>query len=798
MAARGASSTAARLAERAPIHDVFDAFLEDLRTPTVAVMEDLHWADEATLDLLRFVGRRIADTPSLLLGSLRADEVDAAHPLRGVLGDLATSDLQRRTVEPLSADAVRQLADGHDVDPAELHRLTGGNAFYVTEVLAAPTAAVPLTVRDAVLARAGRLSAETRELLELASLEPGGVERALLRALRVADRAVDEAVGASVLVDDGHLLRFRHELARLAVGSSLAADASSRLHRRLLETMTAHGITDAARMTQHARASGDAAATVRWSRDAGDAALLASAHRQAVEHYFAAVEHLDLLPAREAASVLGRYAEALTAIDQQARAVEAWERAVELLASGEDRVAHLWARAQLARGLWTAGRSGDAYAVIGETVMSLETLAGAQTDGRAAEAYALAAYMAMLARRSEEAAAWARRAIEVAEASDARIALPLAYNALGCARIIGSEDLGGIDDLELSGHTAQELGDRRSVIGAFSNTGSTLGEIRRYEAGALALERAVAYGIAHDFHYAGRYALAWLSRIRFEQGRWNEADSIASSIPGDEASSPISLMVALVVRGRIRARRGLPDARPLLDDAWAIASRTNDLQRTWPGIVGLAETAWLEGWADAEVAAVVARLTRVLAEARALSLPWSVGELAFWLDRLGHGPVEPSGAAAPFAMTLVGDHRSAAERWDAIGCPYEAAWALADIDDEPALRESLERLMRLGAGPLAAQVRRRLRALGARNVPTGPRATTATSPSGLTQRETEVLDLLRDGLTDREIADRLVLSPRTVGHHVSSILGKLGVRRRTEAIGIVRGREVGSESDKDG
>ena len=798
MAARGASATAARLAERAPIHDIFDAFLEDLCTPTIAVMEDLHWADEATLDLLRFVGRRIGDTHSLLLGSLRADEVDAAHPLRAVLGDLATSGLMRRRIGPLSTQSVQQLAEGHDVDPAQLHSVTGGNAFYVTEVLAAPTAAVPLTVRDAVLARAGRLSVEARELLELASIEPGGVERALLRALRVADRAVDEAVGAAVLVDDGRLLRFRHELARLAVGSSLTADTLSRLHRGLLEAMTAHGTIDAARMAHHARASGDAAATVRWSREAGDAALRASAHRQATEHYSAAAEHLYLLPEREAAGVLGRYAEALTAIDQQARAVEAWERAVDLLESDDDVVAHLWARAQLARGLWTAGRSSDAYAVIGETVASLETLASAQTDGRAAEAYALAAYMAMLARRSEEAAAWARRAIEVAEASGAHMALPLAYNALGCARIIGSEDLDGIDDLERSERAAQELGDRRGVIGAYSNTGSTLGEIRRYEAGAEALERAVAYGIAHDFDYAGRYARAWLSRIRFEQGRWNEADSMASGIPRDEASSPISLMVALVVRGRIRARRGMPDARPLLEEAWAIASRTNDLQRTWPGIVALAETAWLEGWTRPEVATVVERLTFVLAEARALRLRWSVGELAFWLDRLGHGPVEPSGAAAPFAMTLAGDHRTAAERWDAIGCPYEAAWALADIDDEPALRDSLERLMRLGAGPLASRVRQRLRALGARNVPTGPRATTTNSPSGLTQREADVLDLLREGLTDREIADRLVLSPRTVGHHVSSILGKLGVRRRTEAIAVAADRDPRADTDKDG
>jgi DNA-binding CsgD family transcriptional regulator len=187
-----------------------------------------------------------------------------------------------------------------------------------------------------------------------------------------------------------------------------------------------------------------------------------------------------------------------------------------------------------------------------------------------------------------------------------------------------------------------------------------------------------------------------------------------------------------------------------------------------------------------------------LGDARRLHLPWAIGELEFWLHRLGGRSVDATDAAPPFAATLNGDHHAAAELWESIGCPYESAWAIADVGDEPALREALDRLIAMGARPLATRVRRRLHDIGARNIPAGPRATTATSPAGLTPRETEILELLRDGLTDREIADRLVISPRTVGHHVSAILAKLGVHRRTEAIGVARDLGRGKQPGKDG
>jgi DNA-binding NarL/FixJ family response regulator len=140
-------------------------------------------------------------------------------------------------------------------------------------------------------------------------------------------------------------------------------------------------------------------------------------------------------------------------------------------------------------------------------------------------------------------------------------------------------------------------------------------------------------------------------------------------------------------------------------------------------------------------------------------------------------------------MQLRGKWAAAAEEWRAAGCPYGAALALSE-GDESAQRRALDALTELGAGPAARIVARRLRQAGARGVRLGPRSTTRSNPAGLTAREAEVLELLREGLRNADIAERLVLSRRTVDHHVSAILRKLGVKTRGEAVAVGGGPEL--------
>jgi predicted ATPase len=271
---------AARMGGDATRNERFNAFLELLASPVrpvVAVIEDVHWADEATLDLLVFVARRVSDTRAVVVASYRDDELGADHPLRTVLGNLAALDAVRRLrLSPLSAAATAQLAAGHRADPHRLYRITGGNPFFITELLAAMPGAVPETVRDAVLARVARLSPPARAVLQAVAVVPDGAEVALVRALTgIADLgAIDEAEQGAMLEVVGRTVRFRHELVRQAVEQAIPASRALGLHTAVLAHLAGQPGVEPARLAYHADQASDREAVLRHAPAAAARALL--------------------------------------------------------------------------------------------------------------------------------------------------------------------------------------------------------------------------------------------------------------------------------------------------------------------------------------------------------------------------------------------------------------------------------------------------------------------------------------------------------------------------------------------
>jgi DNA-binding CsgD family transcriptional regulator len=775
--ARALSAGAARA-------ELFGAVLAELvrpERPSVLVIEDVHWADEATLDLLRFIGRRIQATRALCVLTHRDDELGARHPLRGLLGDLARGGARRIALAPLSSAAVATLARGSGREPEELQRVTGGNPFFVTEVLAAGGARVPASVRDAVLARALPLSDGAREVLELAALVPGSVERRLVSAiLGERRREIEECVAAGLLRSERRGLAFRHELARLALEAELDPARRAELHARLLGELEGQE-SELARAVYHAEQVGDGARLLALAPRAAERAAALGAHREAAAHLASALRHAAALPDEARARLLERRAYECYLTDQIPEALEARLAALDLWRALGDRAAEGDGLRWASRLSWFLGKKAAADAHGRAAVATLEPLGPSHA---LAMAYSNLAQLAMLADDGPEAIAWGTRAIELAERLADVEVLAHALNNVGTARWTSDWERGRAE-LERSLALAQASGLEEHVARAWTNLGSSAVRLRDYATASQALSAGIAYASERDLDSWTLYMRAWRARLALEQGRWDAAADEVEALLARADLAPITRIPCLCVLGRLRARRGDPGADERLAEARALALETAEPQRIVPVALARAEAAWFAG--EDERCRSEARAG--LASLGARAEPWDRGELALWLVRAGEPAPSRAGLAEPFALALAGDAEGAARAWERLGCPFERALALASSPEEGLALRGLLALRELGAGAAARRVERELRARGLRGIPRGARPTTRGNPAGLTPRELEILGLLGRGLANKDIARSLHLAPKTVDHHVSAVLGKLGVSSRARA--AARARELG-------
>ncbi len=757
---------------------VFLSLLDELSRPsprTLAIFEDVHWADEATLDLLKFLVRRIDKTQSLLVLSFRDDEVDAAHPLRRVLGELPARSARRLKLPPLSENAVARLATAAGRRAEDLHSITGGNPFYVTEVLGTDGGGIPASVRDAVLARAARLTPAATVVLHVVSIVPGRIERWLLdRMVDEPARAVQEGVDAGILRATRDAVGFRHELARRVWEDSLEPAYAAELHRRMIQAIESHdGATMLPRLVHHADRAGDADTVLRLAPAAGREAASLGAHREAAAHFESALRYADRSPPAERAALLDAWSYEVHLNGRIADAVRAREEALTLWRAVGDRRREGDGFRCLSRLAWFEGRRADAAQSAEQAIVLLEPLGPSH---ELAMAYSTRAQLHILAEERKLAPQWGDRAVAMAEALGDPEALVHALTNAACL------EPGSFRETQVRAvRLAQQHGLHEHAMRAFTWLICDSIVDLDYAAAEGFLAEAIEYADARDIDSFAFYLRGWRARLHSELGRLDEAEADATDVLRRDDAPTVVRLPSLAALGTVYARRGDRRAPAVLDEALERAVSTGELQRIAPVATARAEAAWLRG----DLEGVRVEAMRAYSMAMDAGSRWDIGRIALWLRRAGALGEVPADLPDPFASELAGHWREAAEAWERIGCPYEQALALSEGDEE-AQRTALQILEGLGAAPAAAIVRRQLQSRGVRGLARGPRRSTRANPAGLTNRQMEVLELLAEGLSNREIGKRLFLSTRTVDHHVSALLQKLGAGSRARAAALAR------------
>jgi len=765
-------------ADRATLFAGFLQTLADEKEISVIFFEDIHWADEATLDFIKFLARRITQLKCLFVVTYRDEEIHSRHPVRNLLGQLNPDSFTRIQLPPLSKGAVSNMAEVKGYKGEDVYSITEGNPFYVTEILASYSNGIPDNIKDSILSVFDRVNEKSKYLWQMLSILPTGLETGYLEKLEPAyAESIEYYLDYKILVlKDGHL-SFKHELYRRTIETSLSPLLRVKLNKRVLELFLEdfEKKQEIERIVHHAKNANEYDLVVKYAPIAAKQAIAVGAHIEACKLFGSAIEYYQGSDKDKLVEWYEAYAyeSFLTthireAIVYEGKALEIWKEKNNLEKAGNCLrfLSRLW---------WYEGnhKEAESYATQAVEMMQEQPLSRSK-----AMALSNMSQLKMLSGITDQALGWGDRALEIASQLDNEEALCHVQNNMGTIQVWKpSSRRRGIELLKQSLEIALKNGYHEHAARAYTNLASCGMDIKEY-------------GFANDILGAGTHyceernldsligcLVSCRSRLNLEQGNWKEARQIAERLIKDENLVPVAKIEALVVESKIKMRAGEPGALELLQKAQPKAFGILELEYMIPVISALLEFEWIYG----ETVVDEKSLNLTIEMVGEMGNMYKNSEFAYWVQKARNRKINLKEVYPGYQVDNKKTVAAAATLWLQLGCHYEQALVLFEGSDEDK-RMAMNIVHELGAKAVFEKMKKEMRASGAKSIPRGIRKSTLSNPALLTERELDVLHLLREGIQNKEIAGRLYISTKTVDHHISSILFKLDVNSRVKAV----------------
>jgi DNA-binding CsgD family transcriptional regulator len=752
--------------------------LEQQKKSVIIIIEDIHWADEATLDFIKFFARRIGRIHCLFILSYRDNEILDNHPLRNVLGQLSSDSLTRLQLQPLSRQAVEKMAEERGYKGEDVFSISGGNPFYVTEILASYSPGVPDNIKDAILSVYHKQENGTKNAWEMCSVIPEGLEINRFSKIKSTwDVEMDHCFALQIIVVKKDRVVFKHELYRRTIEGSLSPFKRIALNKKMLELFLDSFETEGEieRIVHYAKNANENKLVVKYAPIAARQAACVGAHIEASKLFLTAIEYFDGNDEDQLVELYESYAyecyltnQTKDAVIYQGKALKIWQKKNEVERAGHSLsfLSRLW---------WFDGNRQEAEKYGKQAIEILESQPASKAK---AMAYSNMSQLKMLSDETAECIEWGNKAIDMAkEIKDDEI-LSHAMNNVGTIlwKNKSSKENGkGIlfESLDIALRNSFHEHAARS----YSNIASIYLLFKEYELAKQVLEEGINYCEERNLDASKNYKLYAKARMFFETGDWQQASLIIENLLLNPSQLGSVKTTALALLAIIKIRKGEEDALVFLNEAKLLAMKTKEHARIISIMIAELEYEWLTGKqriTEDELKLSIELVQRV--DNNILN-----NEFAFWLQKVRKKEIDLPQLYRPYKLLKEGKIRSAAVFWDTIGCPYEKAFALF-AGNEDDMKNALLIFQQIGAEAVYEKIKMEMRAAGIKKIPRGLRESTKNNPAQLTNRELDVLQLLQKGIQNKEIAGILFISPKTADHHISNILFKLEVNSRSKAV----------------